>query len=287
MKKEDLWRAIGEADDSLLERSETPPKVSRFPLKKWAATAACLCLVTAAVLGAPRLLPRSSSGSCAPGSSAPEQNYFASSPAPNISETIPGAAGATPADSPPVPECTAPTIEIDIGCPQNSSQPLSWKEAAQDPDFGAYLPPHLPVDFSKAENGSYENYERSQTGLHLSWVWNQQELWWNVRRLEERDGGRICSPGELEKYDLSRYPIPRCDSVPEDLQEVVDDPIFRAEELTLDMVKARTEHFFDAGDTSGPRIHFSVLYGDILVAVSAKGLSPDWIYDQLTALILG
>ena len=41
----------------------------------------------------------------------------------------------------------------------------------------------------------------------------------------------------------------------------------------------------DAGDTDGWRMKFSVWYGDVVVAVSTKGVEPEWVYQQLTNLI--
>ncbi len=39
------------------------------------------------------------------------------------------------------------------------------------------------------------------------------------------------------------------------------------------------------GDTDGWRMHFSVLFGDILVEIRTKGVSPEWAFDQLTGLL--
>jgi len=104
---------------------------------------------------------------------------------------------------------------------------------------------------------------------------------WRVSRLEEKDKTRIISSADRLNYDLSFYPIPRADYVPDDLRKMVDNPIFRSEELTLDMVKARTYEVDDAGDEPGPRMRFSVLYDDILIEVDVKGLSPEAVYQAL------
>ena len=50
----------------------------------------------------------------------------------------------------------------------------------------------------------------------------------------EEDEGRLTSVADTENYDLSLYPIPRASSVPDDLREIVDNPIFSAGELTMD-----------------------------------------------------
>ena len=69
--------------------------------------------------------------------------------------------------------------------------------------------------------------------------------------------------------------------MPDELREIVDDPIFNIDELTIDAVKARTYEIADAGDKPGPRMHFSVLYGDILVELSIKGVSSEVIFEIL------
>ena len=58
------------------------------------------------------------------------------------------------------------------------------------------------------------------------------DLNWGVFELKERDKARITSVADTENYDLALYPIPRGDSVPEELWEIVDRPIFLFEELT-------------------------------------------------------
>ena len=73
--------------------------------------------------------------------------------------------------------------------------------------------------------------------------------------------------------------------MPDELRDIVDNPIFNAEELTLEAVCCRAYKVNDAGDTDGWRMRFSVKYGDIIVAVNTKGVEPEWLYQQLKSLI--
>ena len=73
--------------------------------------------------------------------------------------------------------------------------------------------------------------------------------------------------------------------MPDELREIVSDPIFVAEELTLEAVYCRAYKVNDAGDTDGWRMKFSVKYGDVIVSVSTKGVEPEWVYNQLKSLI--
>ena len=42
--------------------------------------------------------------------------------------------------------------------------------------------------------------------------------------------------------------------------------------------------FIAAGDSDGWRISFSVLYGNVLVQVSTKDISPEWLYQEIVSL---
>ena len=104
---------------------------------------------------------------------------------------------------------------------------------------------------------------------------------WRVSYLDGNDKARITSVADRKNYDLSLYPIPRADSVPDDLREIVDNPIFLIDELTLDAVRARTYEVSDSGDQPDIRMRFGVLYGNVLVELSVKGATPETMFDIL------
>ncbi len=63
-----------------------------------------------------------------------------------------------------------------------------------------------------------------------------------------------------------------------------DDPAVAAADLTRELVAERMYRADDAGDTDGWRImNFCVDYGGVSVRVTAKGVSPEWLYGQLVA----
>lgn len=159
---------------------------------------------------------------------------------------------------------------------------LTLAEAKNDIDFGAYMPQAIPDNFIKETIYRYtDEYNDYLSGL---WYKNYDEFRWRIRYFEDEDYSRITSVEDTRNYDLSFYPIPRADSVPEELREIVDNPIFDISELTLEAVCARAYSINDSGDSKGLRMHFSVLYGDIIVEVSCKGVNPEWLYSQLKAL---
>jgi len=156
---------------------------------------------------------------------------------------------------------------------------LGYAEAAQDEAFGPYMLPEIPTGFAEESIRRYKD----QNSDYLSGLWTKglDELSWSVCRYTDADALRVTSVADKKNYDLSLYPIPRADSVPAELHEIVNDPIFLAEDLTAEAVWARAYRVNDAGDTDGWRMAFTVKYGDILVHVRAKGVDPQWLYAQL------
>ena len=177
------------------------------------------------------------------------------------------------------PDLDAVTYET---IPQWFDNRLTYNKAMQDVDFGEYMLQSVPTGFREESVRRYKD----QYSDYLSGLWTQGycEISWRVSRFSESDESRLTSVSDRENYDLSLYPIPRADSVPEEKREIVDDPIFDISELTAEAVWARAYMIDDAGDTDGYRMSFSVRYGDILVHVSAKGIDPDWLFDRLTEL---
>ena len=155
-------------------------------------------------------------------------------------------------------------------------------EARTEADFGRYLPTELPDGFGESAIRRFS----FQNSNYLSALWSRglDDLTWVVSPYTEADSQRLTDVNQKENYDLSLYPIPRADSVPDELREIVDNPIFEVEELTLDAVYARAYRIHDSGDTDGWRMKFTVRYGDILVSVTAKGIEPEWLYRQLKQL---
>ncbi len=169
--------------------------------------------------------------------------------------------------------------ESTAACPAApQSETLSAEQAYADADFGAYLC-QTPQSFTA------ENFRRANGCLMAYFSRGYDYVEWNATRCTEADKARIVSLDRPEDYDLSLYSIPFSESVPADKRQIVDEPIFRADELTLDAVRARTLSVADAGDSAGERMSFAVLFdGDVLVRISTKGVSPEWVFEQLSAM---
>lgn len=94
----------------------------------------------------------------------------------------------------------------------------------------------------------------------------------------------MTTAADTRNYYMSLYPIPLCESVPEELRQIIDHPIFSIDELTQEVVNRRAYYVNDSGDTAGARMTFGVLYGEVLVEVTTKGVSPEWLYEKLNSL---
>lgn len=160
---------------------------------------------------------------------------------------------------------------------------LTLSEAQNDTDFGAYMPDAVPSGYVEESIRRYKD----QNNDYLSGLWTRgyDELNWQVSLYTEQDANRLTGIDETKNYDLSLYPIPRADSVPDELREIVNNPIFIAEELTLDAVYSRAYKAGESGDSDGWRMAFSVKYNDIIVKISSKGVDPEWVYQQLVGLL--
>lgn len=163
--------------------------------------------------------------------------------------------------------------------PELRNDRLSLDEARTDADFGAYLPQNVPSGFTFETAMRFINQKSNY--LSALWIKGMGNIYWRVSPLEEDDKARIISVTDTKNYDLALYPIPRAKSVPNELREIVNNPIFRIDELTLDTVRARAYEISDSGDEPGPRMRFSVLYGDTLVELNVKGASSEVIFDIL------
>lgn len=159
---------------------------------------------------------------------------------------------------------------------------LTDEQARADAAFGRYMLPAAPQGFAlesaRRHQGDRQNY------LTALWSHGYDNLTWRVHTMTDSDRERLVAATDTRSYDLALYPIPRAESVPEELWAVVDDPVFRIDDLTREVVWRRTYTLKETGGSDDWRLHFSVLYDDTVVTVTANGVSPDWVYEQLMAL---
>ena len=155
----------------------------------------------------------------------------------------------------------------------------AWREesfstlARQEADFAPYLPTAEPKGYNEFY-GRLSYQEGHSNSLFVRWSRGYD----NVEVCIYRDGYysyNLVSPDQPETYDLSLYPIPWCDSVPEKYRDTVDRPAFKAEDMSLAIVEARgREH-----DTGGMTYSFDVLHPDgTVVSYRCDGLTAAQVW---------
>lgn len=161
--------------------------------------------------------------------------------------------------------------------PESIDEKISMTEAQAVPVFGEYFLETVPEGYREEGIRRYKD----KWNDYLSGLWSKgySDISWKVHFYTDEDASRLTKVSETERYDLALYPIPRAESVPVELQSVVDNPIFAIEELTLDAVWKRAYKVEDESDEW--RMEFSVKYGDILVEVRTEGVTPEWLYEEL------
>ena len=164
---------------------------------------------------------------------------------------------------------------------------LSFAEAKADPDYGVHLPLAEPEGFNEVY---IRRYQLGRTGEALSddWLlaqWYQsgqsgvtRSLIWRIEPVTEDAKARLVSPSEREKYDFSLYPAENWYyTVASENRLAVEQPTFRAGELTPELLNARVHYDYDGAAL----LKFSVLYFGVLVSIDARGVSPEWIWEAL------
>lgn len=155
----------------------------------------------------------------------------------------------------------------------------SLEDARQEVDFVSYLP-------AEDLSGYDEFYSRmtyqegSEHTLYLRWSWGYDDVTIRVELPEgDAEWGNLVDTARPETYDVRLYSIPWADSVPEEYYDTFHSPVFRAVDMSREIVEARAYTLADQGDSDGPRVSFSVLHDDgALVTYSCKGLSIEQVW---------
>ena len=153
------------------------------------------------------------------------------------------------------------------------SESLTWEEARAE-DLGVYLP-QTPGGFGF--ESAWREMGQDRDWMRVTWVRGMDSCTVTVSRPGETP--TCMDPEARAYYDVNLYTIPWAESVPDEIMfGGFQDPVFRAEDLTEDLVAARARwEDQDAGDTDGWRYsQFGVWYASegILVEYHPRGIAP-------------
>lgn len=160
----------------------------------------------------------------------------------------------------------------------NYSVNLTEQEARSEGVFGAYIPEEIPGGYS------FEAARSSTDGLNVTWTRGMDYIMIFLSAAQEEDLETV-DVEKTETYDVRLYEIPYGETVPAEYREVFDDPLFAAEDLSLDVVSSRMKSVQDAGDTDTPRGNFSVLFPDgVVFRFNGRGTAEE-IWNMLDSVM--
>lgn len=164
----------------------------------------------------------------------------------------------------------------DLTLSGESKVALNWEAARTDEAYGRYVDVPVPEGYDFAEGS------RSTSVMRVIWSRGAEEISVTCRQADEGVSDWLVDVEKPEEYDLGLYAIPWGDSVPLELQTRVFNATFRPEQITLEILEARTCQMQEEGDTPGSRTQIGILYSDnVLVEITGKGPSAEEIYAMI------
>ena len=167
--------------------------------------------------------------------------------------------------------------------PELRNDKLTETGAYAEKDFGTYLP---KVPGSYFFNDAIRFINQDSNFLLSSWSQGYNDIRFTISKLKERDKKRIISAKNTNLYDMSLYPIPWSESMPKDKAHIIENPVFKIEDLTVDILRMRGYTRNEQSDPSKNSVNmrFSVLYDDILVEVNTEGVGFEYLFDELSRI---
>ena len=158
---------------------------------------------------------------------------------------------------------------------------LTLEDVKSDQDFGIFIPTNIP-DGLQFGTGT-RIIDQHSNMLAMDWH-NPRHAFvsWNIAQVTDFHRGHIVSAYDREKFDLSLYPIPWFETVPDELIHYVSNPIFLNQELSLEIIEARVLLSRDEY-----RINFGVILDDVVIVISSNGLTPEEVFYMIAPFLIG
>lgn len=150
---------------------------------------------------------------------------------------------------------------------------LTWEEVRTDAVYGRY------VDVSVPEGYDYAGAALSPSALYVTWNKGMEEITIVCRQADESVSDWLVDAENPEEYDLGLYSDVLSESIPQELYILLANATFRPDQITPEIVAARTCQAAEEGAAPNSRTSINILYRDnVLVEISGKGPSPEEIY---------
>ena len=173
-----------------------------------------------------------------------------------------------------------PEGDVDTCLPPLQSQKLTLAQAREDDVLGAYVPTALPVGYAFEE--AYCVTERDEENLTVRWARGMDSITLHLER--KGNAPATVDVEKTESYDQRLYEVPYGETVPRQYRQTFDNPVFAAEDFSLEIVESRMKSYDDQGDTDTPRGNFGVLYPDgVLVRFSGRGTAEE-IWEMFSSM---
>lgn len=158
----------------------------------------------------------------------------------------------------------------------------SLEEARQETAFAPYLPERDLLDSAEFEGRL--NYQEGVTNsLFISWFRGYLEAWVSVYYPEGTE--ETPAPVDVavpESYDVRLYPIPWADSVPQEYVSDFYSPLFRAEDMSLEIIEARGWE----NDEGEMGYHFEVLHENgVQVRYDCEAMTAQEVWEMVSQTI--
>lgn len=168
----------------------------------------------------------------------------------------------------------------DPAVPELRDDELSESEAYSEADFGAYLP-SIPSDYLL--NGATRFVNQASDYLLASWSRGYDDVRIMVSKLTDEDSERVVDVQDTQLYNMALSPVAWADSMPQDKSYIIENPIFKIQDLTLDILKMREYVRTEQGESekNSVNMRFGVLYGDVLTEITTEGVDTAYLLDEL------
>lgn len=153
--------------------------------------------------------------------------------------------------------------------------------ARERADFAPYLPETAPVNWSEFY-GRLSYQEGNYNYLFVRWTKGYDNVEIDVHLPEGEDldyyHTQLVDVNVPESYDWRLYDGPISDTVPPEYRSAFYKPAFRAEDMSLEVIRARMHDH----DTGGEICHFYVIHENgVVVSYDCSGVTAEAIWDMI------